>query len=412
MSVGAVDWDLGPIDDLVTHQTEGVDPSNAEGLPYVGLEHIDPGEMSLDRWGDPMAVMSRKTRFQPGDILYGKLRPYLDKAVTASQPGICSTDILVLRPKPAVDPYFVASLLHTRRFLAHAMATTSGVNHPRTSWNAIRKFEAAIPPLSEQRTIAHVLRMVQRAKEATEQVVAASMVLKNSLMRHLLQHGPADMDGASRAVVRESPAGPIPKHWKSAELGEIARIERGKFSHRPRNDPGFYGGDVPFVQTGDVAEGGGRLTSYTQTLNEAGLAVSRVFPAGTILITIAANIGYVGILGFDSACPDSLIGITPMSHVSNEFLNYYLMTQQPVMDRLAPRGTQKNINIQFLRPWPVPLPPYEEQLSIVRILHAMDRRIFAETARRDALAALFHSLLHDLVTGRLRVPDLDLRPPA
>lgn len=371
-------------------------------MPYVGLEDIDSGKMSLDRWGDPSTVKSRKTRFQAGDILYGKLRPYHDKSVLVDRPGICSTDILVLRPRPGVEPYFAAALLHTRWFQAYAVATTTGVNHPRTSWGAIRKYEVPLPPLPEQRAIAHVLRTVQRAKQATEQVIVAARELKHSMLSHLLTHGPT---GAARADLWDSPAGAIPHHWNVAELGEIARIERGRFSHRPRNDPAFYGGDVPFVQTGDVTEAGGRLTSYTQTLHQAGLSVSRVFPAGTILITIAANIGYVGILEFDSAFPDSLIGITYVSQVSNEFLNYYLMTQQHVMDRLASRGTQKNINIQFLRPWPVPVPPHEEQAMIVEILHTVDRKMAVEQARRDALATLFDSLLHDLMTARLRVAD-------
>ena len=186
-------------------------------------------------------------------------------------------------------------------------------------------------------------------------------------------------------------------------MGSVAKIERGKFSHRPRNEPRFYGGEYPFVQTGDVSNCDGHVRSYTQSLNEDGLAISKMFPAGTILITIAANIGFTGILDFDSACPDSLIGITPNENVHAEFLNYYLITQQPEMDRLAPKGTQKNINIQFLKPWPVPLPSVEEQTEIAEAFSATDRKIRLAIQKRTQLQDLFRALLHELMTANTRV---------
>jgi type I restriction enzyme S subunit len=201
----------------------------------------------------------------------------------------------------------------------------------------------------------------------------------------------------------------VPESWGVVELGEIAKIERGKFSHRPRNEPRFYGGEYPFVQTGDVSNCDGFVRSHTQTLNEAGLAISKMFPAGTILITIAANIGFTGILGFDSACPDSLIGITPNKNVNTEYLNYYLMTQQPEMDRLAPKGTQKNINIQFLRPWPVPLPSPEEQITIAQTFQASDKKKALARQKRDHLQVIFHTFLHELMTGKTRVIDAELQ---
>jgi type I restriction enzyme S subunit len=131
-----------------------------------------------------------------------------------------------------------------------------------------------------------------------------------------------------------------------------------------------------------------------------------MFPAGTILITIAANIGFTGILEFDSACPDSLIGITPHENVQTEFLNYYLITQQPDMDRLAPKGTQKNINIQFLRPWPVPLPTVQEQTEIAGAFSAADRKIRLATQKRNQLQDLFRTLRHELMTAKIRVHNL------
>jgi type I restriction enzyme S subunit len=192
-------------------------------------------------------------------------------------------------------------------------------------------------------------------------------------------------------------------------LGDIALIERGKFAHRPRNDPRFYGGTIPFIQTGDVARARGRLRSYTQTLNDRGLSVSRVFPQGTIVITIAANIGDTAILDIDAAFPDSLIGITPTSAADTEYLEFFLRTQKDEMNRLAPKGTQKNINIEFLRPWRIALPSsLDEQLQIAYVLRTIEQRELISRTSASKLNELFSSLLRQLMTGAVRVKDLDL----
>ena len=225
--------------------------------------------------------------------------------------------------------------------------------------------------------------------------------LKRAAMRTLFTRG------LRGEVQKETEIGPVPESWETSTLGESARLERGRFMHRPRNEPRFYGGTTPFVQTGDVVKSGGRIRDFTQTLNEDGVAISRVFPAGTILITIAANIGFTGILCFDGACPDSLIAITPERLVTSEFLEHYLQTQQDEMDRLAPKGTQKNINIQFLRPWPVVAPSFDEQREIVAILDAIDLKIDLHRQKRAVLEELFKALLHKLMTGEIRVAELE-----
>lgn len=261
--------------------------------------------------------------------------------------------------------------------------------------------EAGIP-LPEQKKIAHILSTVQRAIEAQERIIQTTTELKKALMHKLFT------EGLRNEPQKQTEIGLVPESWEVVALGEVAKIERGKFSHRPRNEPRFYGGEYPFVQTGDVSNCDGYVRTYTQTLNEDGLAISKMFPSGTILITIAANIGFTGILEFDSACPDSLIGITPNENVHVEFLNYYLITQQPEMDRLAPKGTQKNINIQFLKPWPIPLPSVEEQREIAEAFSATDRKIRLAIQKQNELKDLFRTLLHELMTAKIRVHELGI----
>jgi type I restriction enzyme, S subunit len=272
---------------------------------------------------------------------------------------------------------------------------TAGVSVPTLNRNVLHPLEVIVPPLPEQRAIARALRAGQQAKKARRREAALERERKAALMEHLFTHGTC---GES---TKQTEIGELPESWRVLPLGELAKIERGKFAFRPTNDPRFYGGSTPFIQTGDVATSNGRIRSYSQSLNEEGLAISKVFPKGTIIITIAANIGFAAILEFDCACTDSLIGITPNGEVDNEYLNYYLATQQHEMDQKAPRGTQKNINIEFLKPWPVKVPCEKEQRSIASILSACDVKIGVLEREVDLLDELFRALLEELMTGRL-----------
>lgn len=191
-------------------------------------------------------------------------------------------------------------------------------------------------------------------------------------------------------------------HWQRSNLKEVAKVERGRFSPRPRNNPIYYGGDIPFVQTSDVVNSNGKICKYTQTLNEKGLKVSKLFPAGTILITIAANIGYSGVLEIDMACPDSLIGIRSKDNVSTHFLNFYLSTQQKIMDYLAPKGAQRNINIEFLNPYPFSFPTLPEQQKIAAFLAAADQKIAQLTRKKELLEQYKKGLMQKIFSREIR----------
>ena len=121
-------------------------PKESSNLPYVGLEHIESEKSMLTNHGFESEIKSSKTRFKKGQILYGKLRPYLDKAVIAPFDGICSTDILVFDSNTESMNEFLIHLIHSNEFIDHAKATTNGVQHPRTSWNSLKQFNFLLPP--------------------------------------------------------------------------------------------------------------------------------------------------------------------------------------------------------------------------------------------------------------------------
>jgi len=144
----------------------------------------------------------------------------------------------------------------------------------------------------------------------------------------------------------------IPDSWLWIKLNELGELTRGKSKHRPRNAPHLFGGKYPFIQTGDVAQSNGRITNHKQTYSEEGLAQSRLWPEGTICITIAANIANSAILTYPACFPDSIVGlITAPDICINTFAEYYIRTIKERLSQFAPATAQKNINIS--EGWPL-----------------------------------------------------------
>ena len=201
---------------------------------------------------------------------------------------------------------------------------------------------------------------------------------------------------------KQTKVGIIPEDWEVKQLNEETSIQRGRFSPRPRNDPQYYNGEYPFVQTNDVVNSKGRIVNYSQTLNEKGIKVSKLFPKGTILMTIAANIGFTGILKSDMACPDSLVGIQCKKNLHNEFLNYYFMHMQKKIDYLAEEAAQKNINLSTLNSLKIPLPHLKEQEKIAEILTTWDEAISLHVKLIEEKEQLKIGLMQKLLSGEAR----------
>lgn len=198
----------------------------------------------------------------------------------------------------------------------------------------------------------------------------------------------------------------VPKGWIEHTLEDLALVERGRFSARPRNDPRYYGGAMPFIQTGDVTSSGTYLESYSQTLNEDGIAVSKVFPKDTILITIAANIGDTAIASFDVACPDSVVAIQARRDKADVYwLKKHLETRKKDLDSQSTQNAQKNINLQVLKPLLILTPPLPEQRKIAKILSTWDKAITATEQLLANSRQQKKALMQQLLTGKKRLLD-------
>ncbi len=411
-----IEWvSLGDLMDEGTIQTTIGFPFGGHNEDGNGVPHIRPfnirtnGDIYLNQIKYiPAAATSGKPQLGLRDIVFNNTN-------TKELVGKCALWLNDLQPvfsnhmtrirvsEALLDPaYLNFAILHHWLTGKSEMLARSHVAQASIIGARFREIKIPHRPLTEQRIISALIEQVRASSRSEMTQLEHAQVLKQAAMRELFTRG---LRGEAQ---KETEIGLIPKSWGITPLSEIARLERGRFMHRPRNEPRFYGGKTPFIQTGDVVHSAGYIRKYSQTLNEQGMAISHVFNAGTILITIAANIGYSGVLEFDAACPDSLVAISPSERLNNLYLNYYLQTQQPKMDQEAPKGTQKNINIQFLSPWPVPVPTLDEQREIVFILDALDRKIALHRQKRTVLEELFQALLHKLMTGEIRVSELDL----
>jgi len=186
----------------------------------------------------------------------------------------------------------------------------------------------------------------------------------------------------------------LPPGWAWSRFPELGEFARGKSKHRPRNDPSlFVGGRHRLIQTGDVARANGTIQSYNSLYNEVGLAQSKMWPAGTLCITIAANIADSGVLGFEACFPDSVVGFIPAAPIpSVRYFEYFMRTAKERLEEFAPATAQRNINLGILEQMLVPVPPLAEQRRIV--------------AKVDELMALVDDLEAQIAASRATAADL------
>jgi type I restriction enzyme, S subunit len=278
---------------------------------------------------------------EPGDFAYATI--HLDEGSIGIAPArvLISPMYTVFRvDEERVDPSYLIRFLKGPRALAHYPQLGKGAVHRRKtiSLSALGDLAIPLPHLAEQRRIAAILDHAEALRAKRRKVVP-----------HL--------DNLDQSIFIEMFGDPVrnPRRLPTRKLADLGELDRGVSKHRPRNDPALLGGPYPLIQTGDVANSGGYITRYTTTYSDLGLAQSRIWPAGTLCITIAANIAKAGVLAFDACFPDSVVGFTS-DQATATFVRIWLGFLQATLEASAPQSAQKNINLAVLRALEVPAP--------------------------------------------------------
>lgn len=361
----------------------------------------------------------RKFQIRCGDVLATKDSEEADdiaipSLVAENLPGVlCGYHLAMIRPRlQSVSGPFLAWLHASKSFRAQYEAKAVGVTRFGLSQYAFRAARIPFPPPLEQERIATYL---DASCEAIDAAVATKLrqhetldALRSTVIQESVTKG---LDPNVEFVGSKIDWLPdIPRHWHTARLKRHVRIIRGQFGHRPRNDPAFYNGPYPFIQTGSISAADKFITEFTQTLNEDGLRISKLFPANTVVMTITgAKIAEVAVTTFEACFPDSIVGFVPDHRVSRDYLYYLLVAMKPALLRAMVVTTQPNINYVQIGGNYIPLPPVQEQESIAkyieRRIHGIKEVQKSLNKQIDTLTAYRNSLIHECVTGQRRVTD-------
>lgn len=356
-----------------------VRPGDRPELRYIGLETIEgnTGQFLVGEFSKtPEVPQANSFRFGPEHVLYGKLRPYLNKVALPEFEGKCSTEIIPLLPSAELDRRYLAYFLRSANSVSQISKRTAGARMPRADMDFVLGLQLRLPPMEQQHRFVDVLsraegivRLRRDAHKKAEAIIPALFI---------------DMFG--------DPA-TNPKEWPLQPFGSVGSLDRGRSRHRPRDAAELYGGPYPFIQTGDVANSGGRIKRYTATYSEAGLQQSKLWPEGTLCITIAANIAKTGVLSFKACFPDSVVGFLPGDDVTTSYVQAWLSFLQPTLEANAPQAAQKNINLEILRNLPIPLPPMDLQAQFEQRCSEVLSVLTLQDAASQKAEATFRALL-------------------
>lgn len=393
-------WKVATMGDVTVDSRSTLDPRDypTEVFDYFSIPAYQDGQKPIPEVGSQ--IRSLKLVVQPGTVLFGKLNPRVPKVWLVKDGGdrrrVASTEFIPLVSTDQVDPEFLYYLARSEWVLPKSQELVSGStpSRQRVDLSAFMRLEVPVPPVPEQRAIAHALRGVERAKEATEQSIAAARELKLSLV--------------SEHVTREE----LPATWSIKTIGDVtSRVEYG-ISKR-----GGQAGSYPILRMNSISDGR-VVTNDLQWVELADNEFRRFkLERGDVLFNRTNSVDKVGKSAYfdldgEWVFASYLLRVSVDEAVlDSRFLNYFLgaPSTQATLKGLATRAvSQANINATKLKNLAIPLPPLAEQHKIADALQAVDAKIAAEEVRKEALAVLFDAILHNLMTARLRVSDLEV----
>ncbi|WP_107689913.1 restriction endonuclease subunit S [Coprothermobacter proteolyticus] len=352
----------------------------------------------------PYKVVSKDCfAYNPYRVNVGSIGLFLEE-----QPCLVSPAYVVfkIKNKEILLPEFLYLNLKSSKYVSEIsrMAMSRGSVRQSLSFKDLGLMFLPLPPVEEQKAIAYVLSAVQEAREKTEKVTEATKELKKSLMKHLFTYGPVSLEEASRISLKETEIGEIPADWEVVKLGEVAlRMKAGGTPHTAVKE--FWNGDIPFVLIEDMTGQGVFLSKTKRMITQEGLRNSSAWlvPANSLLVSMYATIGETAINLIPVATNQAIIAIVPRENFDVLYGAYFIKYDSRRLQMQNIQSTQKNVNRAIVENFSIPLPPLSVQKRIAEILQTVDEKIQAEEKKKQALGNLFNSMLHMLMSGKLRV---------
>ena len=296
---------------------------------------------------------------EAGDILFAKMQGTRKTLLLDSETeeNVYSTGFYAIRANPEViTTECLYYLVDSELFLAQKDKNCSGATQKAITNGGLAKIEIRVPPLSEQGILTDKLRyLTQLIADKKKQLDLLDEVIKSRFI---------ELFGDPVYNTKKLP---------TKRLAELGSLDRGRSQHRPRNAPELLGGPYPLIQTGEVANAGLYITGYSNTYSELGLKQSKIWKAGTLCITIAANIAQTSILTFDACFPDSVVGFIPGDSISAIYMHYWFGFFQKILEEQAPQVAQKNINLKILSDLSVVVPNQEQQKDFIAFVEQTDK---------------------------------------
>lgn len=410
-------WKAIASDFRITKKPRDVSVRNYDRIAFVPMDAIPLGgrEPLRVEWRAPDALTSG-TYFERGDVLLSKITPSFEngkQAIASSFPssfGIGSTELIPIQSisEQAENRFLFYYLLHpeVRASLVARMEGSTG--RQRVPEGAVRELVYPSAPHSEQLRIAAILWKVQRAIEVQEQLVVTVRELKQAAMRQFFTRG---LRGEAQ---KETEIGMVPESWEVVPLGRLGRIGNGSTPKRD-NEAFWSGGKIPWLNSGKIHEGVIEAADQFVTdfaVSECHLPMVR---AGSILVAITGQgktLGNVAKVNFDTTVNQHLAYLQfSDQQVEADFVRYFLASRYDALRAIGSAGgsTKGAITCADLKQFMVPQPPtLAEQHEIATALQSIDRKLAHHERKRDTLQELFKTLLHELMTGRIRVHELDI----
>jgi type I restriction enzyme S subunit len=354
---------------------QSVDPTAMFGeskFTYIDISAVDRSQRKIvtPQVLTPDAAPSRARQvLAAGDVIISTVRPNLNTVAIVPEMldgAIASTGFCVLRPKQErLDKRFLFHWISSESTVRRLVQQATGATYPAVSDKIIKSQTFSPPSLAEQQRIATILENADSLRRKRQEAIGLAEEFLRAMFVDLFG------DPVTNSL-----------DWPTQPLTSLGTLDRGVSKHRPRNDPSLLGGDYPLIQTGDVANCDGYIRTFTSTYSDKGLKQSKLWPAGTLCITIAANIAKTGVLLFPACFPDSVVGFSAADRSTVEYVRFWLSFLQQTLEANAPASAQKNINLAILRELQIPVPTADR---VGRFAAAVDKVEAIRKAQRLAI---------------------------